>query len=71
MYSEEVSKIEKQLCPKCKGINIKKGFLGAGVQMVRMFPEQRSGASSPVSAEYCHDCGYIVSLFVDQPKNVR
>lgn len=63
--------METQCCPKCKGEDIKKGFLGAGVQMVRMFPEERRGASSPVSAEYCNDCGYIVSLFVDQPKNVR
>ncbi|MGR6898722.1 acetyltransferase [Rummeliibacillus sp. BSL5] len=64
--------METQCCSKCKGEDIKNGFLGAGVQMVRMFPEERRGASSPVSAEYCcHDCGYIVSLFVDQPKNVR
>lgn len=58
-------------CPKCKEKNIKKGTIGASFGQVHMFPENKRGTSSPISAEYCNDCGYILSFYVDRPKNVN
>lgn len=63
--------MENPICPKCKGEDIKKGILAASYMPVQMFPEHKRGTSSPVSAEYCNDCGYILSLYVNNPKNVK
>lgn len=63
--------MEKLICSKCKGANIKKGKLGSPLGQVQMFPENYRGKSSPISAEYCNNCGYVLSLYVDNPTNVE
>lgn len=63
--------MEIKVCQKCKEENIKKGVLGASFGQVHMFPENKRGKSSPISAEYCNDCGYILSLYINNPKNVE
>ncbi len=60
----------KPICPKCKSEDIKKGVMGASFGQVQMFPENIRGKSSPISAEYCNKCGYIIALYVEDPKNV-
>lgn len=52
----------KPICPKCKSEDIKKGVMGASFGQVQMFPENIRGKSSPISAEYCNECGYYSSL---------
>ena len=63
--------MEKLICPKCKSEDIKKGVMGASFGQVQMFPENKRGKSSPILAEYCNECGYILSFYVDNPKNVE
>ena len=63
--------MENQVCSKCKGEDIKKGALASSFVPVQMFPEHKRGTASPISAEYCNDCGYVLSLYVDNPKNVK
>jgi len=63
--------VEKLICPKCKSEDIKKGVMGASFGQVQMFPENKRGKSSPILAEYCNECGYILSFYVDNPKNVE
>lgn len=59
------------ICPKCSGAEIKHGKLGSSFGAVQMFPEQMRGPSSPISAEYCQDCGYILASYVDNPEDVH
>lgn len=63
--------MEKLICLKCKSEDIKKGVMGASFGQVLMFPENIRGKSSPISAEYCNECGYILSFHVDDPKHVE
>lgn len=63
--------MERLICSKCKSEDIKKGVMGASFGQVQMFPEKKRGKSSPVSAEYCNKCGYVLSLYVEDPKNVE
>lgn len=62
--------LSKHKCPQCGSEDIKKGIIGASLGQVHMFPEHKRGASSPISTNYCNDCGYILSLYVDNPKNL-
>ncbi len=59
------------VCVKCKSEDIKNGVIGASFGQVHMFSESKRGKSSPVLAEYCNDCGHILSLSVENPKNVE
>jgi len=61
----------KVVCPKCKSEDTQKGVISASFGKVQMFPENRRGKSSPILADYCDECGYILSLYVDNPKNVE
>lgn len=63
--------MENLVCPKCNGEDIKKGTLASSFVPVQMAPEHKRGTASPISSEYCNDCGYILSFYVDNPKNVR
>lgn len=63
--------MENLICSKCKGEDIKKGTLSSSFVPVQMFPEQKRGTASPISAEYCNDCGYILSFYVENPKDVK
>ncbi|MDY0404157.1 acetyltransferase [Virgibacillus sp. 179-BFC.A HS] len=63
--------MENQTCPKCNGKDIKKGSLASSFVPVQMFPEHKRGTASPISAEFCNDCGYILALYVDNPKDVK
>jgi len=62
--------MEKLICPKCKGEEIKKGTPASSFVPVQLFPKQNRGTGSPITAEYCNDCGYIVSFYVDNPKDI-
>jgi len=62
--------MKKLICPKCQNEGIKKGALGASFGQVQMLPENKRGPSSSVSANYCSECGYILALYVDHPKNI-
>ena len=53
----------KPICPKCKSEDIKKGVMGDSFGQVQMFPENIRGKSSPISAEYCNECGYMIALY--------
>ncbi|WP_442602841.1 acetyltransferase [Paenibacillus sp. KN14-4R] len=58
-------------CPQCEGKDIKKGVIRASNALVHMFPlNNLRSKSSSISADYCNDCGYVLSLFVDEPKNL-
>lgn len=58
-------------CPKCNSEEIKKGVMGATVGQVHMYPEKNlSRKPSPISANYCRNCGYVLSLYVDKPENL-
>lgn len=63
--------MENLVCPKCNGEDIKKGILASSFVPVQMAPAHKRGAASPISSEYCNDCGYILSFYVDNPKDVR
>lgn len=63
--------MNKLICPKCKNEDIKKGVIGASFGQVQMLPENKRGKSSPISGEYCNECGYVLSLYVDNPKNIE
>ncbi|ETT87429.1 acetyltransferase [Viridibacillus sp. FSL R5-0477] len=59
-------------CPKCDGNVLKKGVLHSGAVILQMVPASNTrGKSSPVSAEYCNDCGYIEALYVTELKNLQ
>lgn len=59
------------VCPECKGEDIKKGALASSFVPVQMFPEHYRGTASPISAKYCNDCGFILSFYVTNPKDVK
>lgn len=61
----------KLICSNCKSKDIQKGVMGASFGQVQMFPENKRGKSSSISANYCNECGYVLSLFVDNSKNVE
>lgn len=63
--------MEELVCPKCKEESIKKGALSSSFGQVHMFPENQRGKSSPISADYCNNCGYVLSLYVDNPTNIE
>ncbi|MBK3495839.1 acetyltransferase [Viridibacillus sp. YIM B01967] len=64
--------LEMDKCPQCKGEDIKKGVMHAAAVTLQMVPANKpKGKSSPISAEYCNDCGYIASLYVVEPKNLE
>ncbi|WP_400242119.1 acetyltransferase [Niallia sp. JL1B1071] len=63
--------MKNAICPKCTSEEIKKGVMAATVGQVHMYPEKKLGKkSSPISAEYCGNCGYIMSFYVDKPENL-
>ncbi|MEQ2468630.1 MULTISPECIES: hypothetical protein [Bacillaceae] len=63
--------MKNTICPKCNSEEIKKGVMAASVGQVHMYPEKNlSQKPSPISAEYCGNCGYIMSLYVETPKNL-
>lgn len=59
------------VCPTCEGKDIRRGVLSSSFMPVQMFPEHKRGTASPISAEYCNDCGYILSFYVDNPKDIK
>ncbi|WP_110927757.1 acetyltransferase [Bacillus massiliglaciei] len=64
--------MKHRICPKCNSEEIKKGTMGATVGQVHMYPENNlRKRPSPISAEYCGNCGYIVSFYVDRPKDLE
>lgn len=59
-------------CPKCDSDNMKQGVLHSGAVILQMVPASNTrGKSSPVSAEYCNNCGYIEALYVIKPQNLQ
>lgn len=59
-------------CPKCNKGVMKKGLFHSSAVMLQMVSANKpKGKSSPVSAEYCNNCGYIESLYVSEPKNLE
>ncbi|WP_088072786.1 acetyltransferase [Gottfriedia luciferensis] len=63
--------MENHICPKCKGEEIKKGVMGATVGQVHMYPENKLRSKpSTISTEYCGNCGYIMSFYVDNPEDL-
>ncbi|MFE3576782.1 acetyltransferase [Lysinibacillus sp. NPDC059133] len=64
--------MENYACPKCNSEEIKKGVMGATVGQVFMYAEKNVRKKpSPISAEYCRNCGYILSFYVDEPENLE
>lgn len=61
----------KENCPQCNSEDIKKGVLGASFGKVQMFPEYKRGKSSSISTKYCNKCGYVLSIFVDNPRDIE
>lgn len=61
--------MKNPICPKCNSEDIKKGLMGATVGQVYLYPENNlRNKPSSISAEYCKDCGYILSFYVDNPE---
>lgn len=60
-------------CPKCNKNQIEKGIIRAGSgSVVHMFPHnQTRSQSSPLSSYYCSNCGYVLGLYVENPKNLE
>ena len=59
-------------CPKCDSDSMKQGVLHSGAVILQMVPASNTkGKSSPVSAEYCNNCGYIEALYVTKPQNLQ
>jgi len=50
----------------------KKGVMFAATVKVHMYsPNNLRDKPSPISAEYCNDCGYILAFYVDELKNLK
>lgn len=63
--------MEEKECPKCKSIQIKKGHIRSGNAVVHMFSFNNSRSqSSPISSYYCSDCGYVLGLYVKNPRHL-
>ncbi|HZW68023.1 MAG TPA: acetyltransferase [Pseudogracilibacillus sp.] len=60
----------KLICEKCKGEKINKSVLATSLGQVHMLAENKRGKSSPITADYCNSCGYILSLYVENPNNL-
>ncbi|GAB6441610.1 hypothetical protein bcgnr5369_04660 [Bacillus cereus] len=44
----------------------------SGVAKVNMYsPNNLRDKPSPMSAEYCGDCGYVLAFYVDEPKTLK
>lgn len=67
-------------CPNCNKSEIEKGIIKAIHAPLHMFPEHPSiknvplnsqlNKNSPISSFYCKNCGYIMGLFVTDPKKL-
>ncbi|WP_095209915.1 acetyltransferase [Bacillus cereus] len=53
--------LEKKGCPKCNAIQIEKGIIG-GNGVVHIFSKNSPKKSSPISAYFCLNFGYILGL---------
>lgn len=64
--------MEEKECPKCNNSEIEKREIRAGNGVVHMFPYNNlRSLSSPISSYYCSNCGYVLGLFVENPKNLK
>lgn len=59
-------------CPKCNDNQIEKGIIRAGNgAVVHMFSYNNPRSkSSPISSDYCSNCGYVLGLYVENPTNI-
>ncbi|MBB4823582.1 NMD protein affecting ribosome stability and mRNA decay [Sporosarcina luteola] len=63
--------MNQHACPKCNSQDIQKGVMGATVGQVYMYPDKNfQKTPSTISTEYCRNCGYILSFYVDTPENL-
>ncbi len=64
--------MEDKQCPKCNNSQIEKGMIGSGNAVVQMFSYHNPRSlSSPISSYYCSNCGYVLGLYVENPKNSK
>ena len=65
-------KMEVKECPKCNNSQIEKGIIRSGNAVVHMFSHNNlRNQSSPISSFYCSNCGYVLGLYVENPKNLE
>lgn len=64
--------MEEKECPKCHNSQIEKGIIRSGNAVVQMFSSHNPRSlSSPISSYYCSNCGYVLSLYVENPGNIE
>ncbi len=64
--------MEEKECPKCNNRQIEKGIIRSGNAVVHMFSYNNlRSLSSPISSHYCSNCGYVLGLYVENPKNLE
>ncbi|KAB7673194.1 PF20097 family protein [Bacillus sp. B1-b2] len=64
--------MKEDRCPKCSNSEIKKGIIHAGNGVVHMFPyDNPKSRSSPLTSYYCSECGYVLAIYVENPKNLE
>ncbi len=64
--------MEEKECPKCNNSQIRKGIIRSGNGVVHMFSYKNPrNQSSPISSYYCANCGYVLGLYVENPKNLE
>ncbi|GIN61855.1 hypothetical protein J27TS8_18480 [Robertmurraya siralis] len=63
--------MEEKVCPKCHSDQLKKGIIQSGNASVQMFSfTNPRGQSSSMTSLYCSHCGYVLGLYVENPRNV-
>ena len=59
-------------CPKCGKQEWKKGMILAAAAIVQMVPQNnKRSKSSPISALYCGNCGFIMESYVEHPEKLE
>ncbi|WP_417168757.1 acetyltransferase [Terrihalobacillus insolitus] len=64
--------MDEKVCPKCQSEQIEEGIIRAGNGVVHMFPANNlRSLSSPIISKYCSNCGYVLGLYVEDPKILK
>lgn len=59
----------EKVCPKCNNDEIEKGIIQSGNAVVHIFSYNNPRSqSSPIFSYYCSNCGYVLGLYVENPK---